>query len=98
MPYFDWMCVCVDTYDPTRTFVIIIIVEKMTERQYAYRGVHLIDDHLNSTSTSTGMYKERQGFIRRETGGRSTARWRNSIDCISMDSCKFPEGSFELVE
>ena len=26
MPYFDWMCVCVDTYDPTRTFVIKIII------------------------------------------------------------------------
>ena len=26
VPYFDWMCVCVDTYDPTRTFVIKIII------------------------------------------------------------------------
>ena len=45
------------------------------------------------------MHVQRQAGIDEErNGGKSTARWRNSVDCISMDSCKFPEGSFELIE
>ena len=65
----------------------------MTQRQCAYRGVHLIE-----RTVDVDVCKREVGIDEERNGEKSTARWRNSVDCISIVSCKFPEGSFELIE
>ena len=95
MPYFDWMCGCVDTYDPKRTFVIkvllllLLLLTSLRERDKREKSEEKIDCHHQDSNQGPSLVASdalttELWCSRYPSRGRSTF----SSDFVTHTSCE----------